>query len=163
MPNWCFNWASIRHEDVDKIKQVESAMAENNLFETFAPIGEWDHYKAIEKWGTKWDVNSAYVKSVSSDNRSLDVSFDTAWEPPTEFYEKLTEQGFVVDATYHEPGMCFAGHYTSENGDNSYDYDFSDKNWRDDIDDVDVVNLLEAEYESYLQSEFLIYHNSKLK
>ena len=47
MPNWCFNWASFRHEDVDKLQQVESAMSENNLFETFAPIGEWDHYKAI--------------------------------------------------------------------------------------------------------------------
>jgi hypothetical protein len=47
--------------------------------------------------------------------------------------------------------MGFAGHYTSENGDDSYEYDFSNENWRDDIHDEDVVDLLEGEYESYLE------------
>ncbi len=110
MPNWCSNWASIRHEDPEKIRQFQSAAAENNLFETFAPIGEWDYNKAIEEWGTKWDINGADVSSVAPDNKSIEVFFDTAWGPPTGFYEKLTEQGFVIDATYHEPGICWPLH-----------------------------------------------------
>ena len=151
MPNWCSNWASISHEDVEKIKQLQSAVAENNLFETFAPIGEWDYSKAVMEWGTKWDPSGVDVNQVTANGKAVDVYFDTAWGPPTGFYEKLTDQGFVIDATYHEPGMGFAGHYTSENGDDSYEYDFSNENWRDDIHDEDVVDLLEGEYESYLE------------
>ncbi len=51
----------------------------------------------------------------------------------------------------HIMSLAFAGHYTSENGDNSYEYDFSNENWRDEIDDRHVFYLLEGEYESYLE------------
>ena len=151
MPNWCSNYVSIRHDDAEKIKQMQSSIDEGNLFETFAPLGEWDYAKAVEVWGTKWDAHQADVQNVTPDGKAIDLSFDTAWGPPTGFYDKLTEQGFSVDATYHEPGMCFAGHYTSENGDDSYEYDFSNENWRDDISDEDVLMLLEGEYECYLE------------
>lgn len=152
MPNWCSNWVSIRHDDPEKIKQMQAAVSEGNLFETFAPLkGGWDYTNAIEAWGTKWDAQGIDVQNVTQDGKAIDMFFDTAWGPPTGFYEKLTEQGFDVDATYHEPGMCFAGHYTSENGDDSYEYDFSNDLWRDDIHDSDVVDLLEGEYESYLE------------
>lgn len=151
MPNWCGNWVSIRHADPEKIKQMQAAVSEGNLFETFAPLGEWDYAKAVETWGTKWDAHDADVQNITQDGQAIDLYFDTAWGPPTGFYDKLTEQGFDVDATYHEPGMCFAGHYTSENGDDSYEYDFSNENWRDEIGDTDVIDLLEGEYESYLE------------
>lgn len=151
MPNWCSNWAFIHHDNPEKIKQMQAAVTENNLFETFVPLGEWDYAKAVETWGTKWDANGAEVQHVSDDGNGVSLYFDTAWGPPTEFYNKLTEQGFTVDATYHEPGMCFAGHYTSENGDDSYEYDFSNENWRDEIGNVEVIDLLESEYENYLE------------
>lgn len=155
MPNWCGNWVSIRHADPEKIKQIQSAVSEANLFETFAPLGEWDYAKAVATWGTKWDADGAYVQHVTEDGQAIDLYFDTAWGPPTGFYDKLTEHGFDVDATYHEPGMCFAGHYTSEKGDASYEYDFSNDFWRDEIDDEDVVDLLEGEYDSYLEDQEL--------
>jgi hypothetical protein len=48
-------------------------------------------------------------------------------------YEYLTEEGWGVDAVYHECGMCFAGQYTSLGGDDYYEYDISDQSTIDDL------------------------------
>jgi hypothetical protein len=47
--------------------------------------------------------------------------------------------------------MQFAGHYTNEDGNDCYEYDFDNENWRDDIDDSEVLDMLESEYEYYLE------------
>ena len=72
----------------------------------------------INEWGTKWDVSGAHV----SDHTDISVSagFDTAWGPPTQAMERLTELGFQVELFYYEPGMDFCGKYTSDSGDESY-------------------------------------------
>jgi hypothetical protein len=41
----------------------------------------------------------------------LHTSFDTAWAPPINAYEKLVEMGFRVEAMYYEPGMGYAGSF----------------------------------------------------
>jgi len=46
--------------------------------------------------------------------------------------------------------MQFAGTYHTEIGDTFIDYDFSNPNWRDNIDE-DLVEWLEGEYESWLE------------
>lgn len=144
MPNWCTNNISVSHKDPEMMKKFVDGVKNGNLFETLIPLstGEWDYSTAVEEWGTKWDVSNGEIDSEGNG------FFDTAWGPPIEAYDKLTELGFNIDATYHEPGMCFAGHYTSEDGDECYEYDFSKEDWRDDIDDEDVLDLLESEYES---------------
>ncbi len=45
--------------------------------------------------------------------------------------------------------MCFAGRYTVEADDTCYQYNFENENWRDDIDDPEVLELLEGEYENW--------------
>ena len=37
------------------------------------------------------------------------MSFDSAWSPPTQAYEKLVDLGFSVRAYYYECGMGFCG------------------------------------------------------
>jgi len=68
----------------------------------------------ITNWGTKWDACDLDLVSegYTSKYAELIVTFDTAWSPPTEFYNQLVEQGFDVDAMYNEFGMAFCGHYT---------------------------------------------------
>ena len=65
----------------------------------------------------------------------------------------MKELGYQIDATYHEPGVGFAGHYTTEEGDKCYDYDFSEENWREVIDDSEVLYFLEDEYEIWKQDQ----------
>jgi hypothetical protein len=73
----------------------------------------------VGEWGTKWDVGEADGINEVTEN-SITVYFDSAWAPPVEAYNKLTDLGFRVDAMYHEPGMCFAGIY-KDGDDDCYD------------------------------------------
>ena len=152
MPNWCENRITIRHNDQEKLQKLHDAMVANNFFKSVIPIPEelnndklssfggpnkdekdalrqqmkekygyesWYDF-CVDNWGTKWDVE---IVSLTLEDEELTASFDSAWSPPTKVYEKLTEQGFDVDAKYYEPGMEFAGTYTSEDGEYSYSFD----------------------------------------
>jgi hypothetical protein len=68
--------------------------------------GSWYDFNTAN-WGTKWDVNSDNVEI--QDANTLTASFDSAWAPPINAYEKLMELGFEIEAFYYEPGMCFVG------------------------------------------------------
>ena len=118
MPNWCYNNVDItatteEHKDLlDRVSRAETA---DGFFELFRPIGEWDYNVALEKWGTKWDVEPM---DVDFDGTTLSSSFDSAWSPPVALYEYLVAQGFEVSANYYEPGMDFAGEWV--NGDDFF-------------------------------------------
>lgn len=75
---------------------------------------------AQANWGTKWDVTQKYNGDpvVTDDGLSVSISFDSAWNPPLAFYDKMEGLGFGVLAFYHEPGMAFCGRY--QEGDECY-------------------------------------------
>lgn len=75
----------------------------------------------VNEWGTKWDVGNSDGINVVTESTFV-VYFDSAWAPPISAYERLSEMGFKIDAMYYEPGMCFAGRWTTEDGDDYYDY-----------------------------------------
>jgi len=131
------------------ITKFAEAFKAGTLFETFVPLssGEWDYGTAVEEWGTKWDINGGDI-SVDPDGKSASGFFDTAWGPATEAYEKMYALGFDLDIIYHEPGMCFAGHFY-DGEDYCVEYNFEDEDWRDHIGDEDILDLLESEYESW--------------
>jgi len=74
----------------------------------------------VNEWGTKWDVG-ADGNPAQDIPGGLMMSFDSAWAPPVNAYEKLMDQGFRIRAMYYEGGMAFAGIF-DENGDDYYDY-----------------------------------------
>lgn len=152
MPNWCWNSFSVSHEDPAMITKFVEAFKTGDLFQTFIPLssGEWDYATACLEWGTKWDVSSDADITVDPDGKSASGFFDTAWGPAIEAYSKLCDLGFDLDVLYHEPGMCFAGHFTGGE-DYCTEYDFTDENWRDNIADEDLLDLLESEYENWLE------------
>ena len=122
MPNWCQNVAYIKHEDkteIDKIIAELDKKDEAQLFNSLVPnpSGEWDYDWSVSNWGCKWDA-SVYEYWYEEEAEHLYISFDTAWGPPTVFYDKLGEMGFEVRAFYREEGMGFAGLY--DNGDDDY-------------------------------------------
>ena len=152
MPNWCHNIFTVSHEDPAMITKFAEALKAENLFQTFVPLSteEWEYGTAIDEWGTKWDVTYGDV-SIEEDGKTCHGWFETAWGPGIRAYEKLFDHGFDVDVVYHEPGMCFAGRFTSPFDDYCVEYDFSNENWREEIDDDEIVDMLEQEYQNWLE------------
>jgi hypothetical protein len=76
---------------------------------------DWYNWQ-VANWGTKWDVDANLV---SKSDTELTYTFDSAWSPPIQFFvtasPKFPNLKFVLE--YDEPGMCFRGTATIENGD----------------------------------------------
>lgn len=149
MPNWCNNGITLRHADpamIDRvIKGKEGLLMEfiptpKALTETVAGFMGEDKRAAHEaqqaaniakygfkdwydwnvaNWGTKWDVTLDSIERV--DPNTVTASFESAWAPPINAYERLEELGFEVEAFYYEPGMCFVGKY-ADGCDDYYEY-----------------------------------------
>ena len=130
MPNWCDNSLTISHDDKLKIDELEAALLKENpeIFQFLRPRPKdqdenWYDWN-IENWGTKWDVNLDFVERVSEN--TIVLGFNTAWSPPIELYDYLTEQGWRINAMYSEGGVGFVGRY--EDGvDDCYEYSFDEE------------------------------------
>ena len=155
MPNWCMNSLTIKGNP-DKLKAILEASDKGEMLQHMVPMPKeylddqsWYSWR-LEHWGTKWDAGEAYG---DIDGDTLSLSFDTAWGPPTEAYENYTaaNEDITIEASYYEPGMCFIGRYdSSEELDQSFEIDFGDEDWRDDIpqDLIDDWDL-DSEYDNW--------------
>mgnify|MGYP003342429948 FL=1 len=136
MPNWCDNAVTLRNDDKSKIDAL-AAVLENKEDQQVLnhlrpnPAGEWQYDWSVANWGTKWDIG--IIDWERRDDNEIWISFDSAWSPPTVIYDYLVEQGWDVDAVYHEPGMGYAGMYTNDGGDDYYEYDVTDPNFLDEL------------------------------
>lgn len=116
----------------------------------------------VANWGTKWDISDPMLTRV--DENTVEISFDTAWSPPTNAYYALQQMGFNITAYYYEPGMCFAGRW-----DDGIDECYSD--WGDaqgakdtipgDIDEMFGISESQAEYEEEERREEDLYRFTK--
>lgn len=147
MPNWCSNSLTLKH-DKEKIDLLEKQLRESDVFFQHLhprPNDQDENWYSwnIDNWGTKWDVNvnEGYIERV--DDTTLQLSFDTAWGPPTKFYDFLFEDGWDVEARYYEPGVGFIGEY-----DNSID-----DCWEINFDDEESINAVPRE----LAEHFALY------
>ena len=165
MPNWCANTVTFSHEDPAQIARLVKAFNETGLFNEFVPTpkelqettapndeliekygySDWYSFQANE-WGTKWDVRAEdYNRAEYNEgDTEVELSFDTAWSHPAGFYDKLTDQGFTVEAYFYEPGMAFCGTWTSESGEEVYDIQGNSawvkENIPTDIDDIFAIS-----------------------
>mgnify|MGYP000099066123 FL=1 len=96
----------------DKLEQARlTAQREGNV-KTYGYASWYDF--AIGEWGCKWDISngaSDYKIKKVNDGYTVTLHFDTAWSPPINFYDKLVELEFTVNAMYYEPGVNFCGQY----------------------------------------------------
>jgi len=97
--------------DDEKQKALEAQQKAN-----VAKFGysNWYDY-CVGEWGTKWDVGGDGQTDIHPDGKTLFTTFDSAWSPPVNAYQKLEELGFKVDALFYEGGMAFAGQYSDGN------------------------------------------------
>lgn len=191
MPNWCSNGITLRHADsamIDRaVKGKDGLLMEfmptpQDLVDTVAgSFGDGDKQAALEaqqasnirkygykdwydwnvaNWGTKWDVSLESVERV--DANTLTASFESAWAPPLEAYNRLLDLGFEIVAYYYEPGMAFVGKY--DNGiDECYEYSGTDsKTVRDtigeELDDYFGISESMAEWEDEEKEEVQLWY-----
>ena len=127
MPNWCENKATIVCPTVDDATRLVEALQERRMLASLVPmppevakdprpdvLGDAEYEWRSDNWGVKWDVNG----SATQDGRSVDISFDSPWCPPLEWYGAIENLGYKVDALYNESGMAFCGAYA--NGEDTY-------------------------------------------
>lgn len=146
MPNWCNNVMTLTHSDPAMIDRATTALKEGTFLNEFFPCprelhehespirdadlgarfmeqyGATDWYNwQVQNWGTKWDVCAENGVDVVNVN-TITASFESAWAPPTQAYEKLCALGFEIRAHYYEPGMCFVGTWSGDENDSFDDY-----------------------------------------
>lgn len=166
MPNWCNNSVTItgNKEQIDKFEKFLNEKNGKDWFDFFAECpeelksvdspnngpsaekliekyGHSDWYSwAVDNWGTKWNCDA---QDWNRDGDSISFWFDSAWSPPTNLYEKITNDDYDVEAYYLEEGMQFVGKF-SDGFDDFYEYSNSEDlaDIPDDI--VDNWNLRES-------------------
>jgi len=147
MPNWCNNNISISGP-VETIRQLwEDANLEGEaggLLNAMVPMPEelrettkgsgdelqiekYDGFTnwydwSVARWGTKWDVSTEGLEFTDNGDGTAMIEgwFESAWAPPIEAYNRFLDDmdNCSLEASYHEPGMDFAGFYT--NGEDEY-------------------------------------------
>ena len=153
MPNYCDNSVTICHDDKEKVDALYDQLMLVSDNESDAddvlqylvpnPSGEWDYGWSVDNWGTKWDIHPEHFER--DDDNTITMNFQSAWSPPTYAYDKMLEDGWEIDAYYHEPGMAFCGHYA--NGDDQqYEINFEDEDWKDNIPE-DLIDYAGLEYD----------------
>ena len=141
MPNWCNNNISIVGP-TETIKQLwedaqtahvytveedskEVTKREFGLLNAMAPIGDWDYGTAVDTWGTKWDISDEGLEFEDHGDGTASITgwFDSAWAPPISAYIAFEEMmdNCSVEASYYEPGMDFAGFYSTSEGEEQID------------------------------------------
>lgn len=91
--------------DTDKGAEMAKLYEENKKKYGYSHWYDWQ----VGNWGTKWDICDIHEMDIGEDG--IHISFNTAWSPPIEAYDRLTELGYEIDAQYYEGGCAFVGRY----------------------------------------------------
>jgi len=118
MPNWCYNHATITCPTKEVYDKLLNAISQNLWFQTFAPLNldpeiyenGWNYDTAIEIWKTKWSATDVDILNQSDDELLLELSFETAWTPPTGVYSIMKKNyGIETIGMFDEAGCSFFG------------------------------------------------------
>jgi len=130
MPNWCLNWGFITVA-ASHAEEVKAAMEGGRFLNYIAPAPEgstalWQR----QNWGTKREIDPLKVSVVEEDNEKvkLDVSFQTAWCPPHEAFQKLWEMEHILDIEMYaeEGGGHYCGYWKNGETEEFHDYEASE-------------------------------------
>lgn len=184
MPNWCNNsieivgprekiralWAQAQKDQEQGGGLLRGLRPEPEYGdeEDNQTMPNWWNWR-VENWGTKWEISNEGLEFEEDQDGNFDNGtgkpyariigwFDSAWAPPVDacaFYSDANPD-VRITLDYHEPGMCFVGRFTAEDGVTNDDYmeygGFDSNTVRDEIGEEmdDFWNISEsmAEWES---------------
>lgn len=96
---------------------------DSNYLENFEKYGAGDWYEWRYKyWGVKWNANTQYCPDYDANNTEYSIDFDTPWCAPEAWFKVLIKKfpDVKFKLIYFEPGMFFAGIYSSIDAENCY-------------------------------------------
>ena len=119
MPNWCYNSTTLTCPSKDVYDKLLEAIKNDTWFQTFAPLSleegdesnnGWNYESAICMWNTKWSPQDLEIAIEDEANLTIELSFDTAWTPPTGVYSIMNKK-YSIETTsyYYELGCEFFG------------------------------------------------------
>jgi hypothetical protein len=117
MPNWCYNSATLTSPSKDLYDKLLEAIKNDTWFQTFAPLETvddsedgWNYESAVAIWNTKWPPQDLEIALEDEESLTIELSFDTAWSPPTGVYSRMNKN-FSIETTsyYYELGCEFFG------------------------------------------------------
>ena len=124
MPNWCSNTIEIRGP-AEKIQALWQSAQNDQLLAAMAPLGEWSYDRALELWGTKWDLSLVGMELVESEPGEAMITgwADSAWSPPVNAFQSYARANTdcYLELKYFEPGLEFTGVWDSEGSDMCWD------------------------------------------
>ena len=114
MPNWASNELIVKGDN-DKLTEFREAFTS---FSAIVPLdGEWEYDKAVDTWGTKWDIDERNIFYTPGDEEDT-YHFNTAWSPPEAFVgsasEKYPELEFILKT--YDIGCYYANKLRVKNG-----------------------------------------------
>ena len=75
--------------------------------ELLEKYGHQDWYSwSLENWGCKWNCDA---QDWDRTDDTITFWFDSPWGPPINLYDEMVNQGFDVEAYYHEEGKAYVG------------------------------------------------------
>lgn len=132
MPNWTTTCVTLRHFSSKKIKALKDEIRKkdpqilnhlrpqpDNMFhgdvndeiaKAYREKGRpnWHDWN-LEFWGTKWDAKRVEINF--STMNTIELKFQTAYDPPIEWFDHICSKGWKVDAIYREETGYFVGVY----------------------------------------------------
>jgi hypothetical protein len=124
MPNWCSNSITITGP-VEKIQALRAVSIDKGLLEAMAPLGDWEYDRAVEAWGTKWDISNEGLEYEDNGDGTATIGgwADSAWAPPVEAFQTYSNANpeVTMELQYFEPGMAFIGVWDNTGGDAYWD------------------------------------------
>ena len=165
MPNWCRNFVTINGPEIQLREFVNSTpknrTGNDGFLNKHVPIGEWEYEKALDAWGTKWDIDEMIIGEISEHytHYTVDFQFESAWTPPLEAIKSIANifPYFKIGIHYLEDGVGFIGFNIYENGqlviaeesDFPDFYDDSDTMSEEDQDNLAMEKQLDYEHDSF--------------
>lgn len=126
MANYCSNELKIMGDEkelkdfMSKFKDKEEHIEFNNIVhrpEEFDVGEKWYEWN-IANWGTKWSPYEDSVCFNCEEDELVEVYFDTAWSPCTEFIKNASAlyPNLLFILKYEEGGCCFMGVAKAQGG-----------------------------------------------
>lgn len=121
MANYCYNHAIV-YGKKEVLDEIEEKFNKYTDYDYLVLWGDMVLNKEVERnikddycyYNTRW-----WDFSIDRDyeDDSMTISGDSAWAPPLQLLQELTEvYDVVVEGSYEEPGMDFAGEFKCEKG-----------------------------------------------